>query len=102
VIDNPYCNFDPNAILIVTMNGTYGAGSGLGYTIVPEVTGTTPTGPQINSVISFLVFYNGPGSGFYAGSPEYAKEKWCIRTYSGGYVADARNFNFNVMIVHPN
>jgi len=100
VINNPYCNSNPGAILITTMNATYGVGAGPGYNDLPEVVGDSHA--QIMSTTSFMVFYNGPGGFFYASSPDYARDKWCIRTYSGQEVADPTNFNFNVMVVNPN
>jgi hypothetical protein len=99
VIDNVYCNNNPSAILIVTMNATYGSGNAPGYEMVNEYgcCGTV----QVISPISFLVFYNGINSGLYAASPAYAHNRWCIRTYVGNSVAIPDGFNFNVMVVNP-
>lgn len=101
VIDNPYCNGNPQAILIVTMNGTYGSGSGPGYNDTPEQFGSSGDA-QIVSTTSFMVVYNGPGCSFYAAAPAYARDKWLIRTYTGRSVSSPLNFNFNVMAVNPN
>jgi hypothetical protein len=102
VIDNPYCNGNPQAILMVTMNGTYGTGTGPGFNTPPEEINTIPGGQQIISTTSFMVMFNGSGSSFYAASPAYAKDKWLIRTYTGGFVSDPVGFNFNIMVVNPN
>lgn len=103
VINNPYCNNNPAAILMVTLNGTYGSGNDFGYERVNEFgSGTPPFQLQVASTVSFLVFYNGLNSGFYGAAPLYAKDKWCIRTYSGNFVADPAGFNFNVLVVNPN
>lgn len=98
VIDNVYCNNHPEAILIVTLNGTYGSGNIPGNEIVTEF---GYLNIQVTSTDSFLVFYNGPNSGFYAASPAYAHNRWCIRTYSGNYVSNPDGYNFNVMVVNP-
>jgi hypothetical protein len=98
-IDNPYCNNNPSAILIATLNGTYGAGSGPGYTSIP------PNMPgcldQICHANSFTVFYNGPANPLYASAPAAARDKWCIKAYVGVYVATPLDWNFNIMIIQP-
>jgi hypothetical protein len=102
VIDHPLCNNNPSAILIVTMNGTYGSGAGEGFNTPPEHIGSGPGSPQIVSTTSFMVVYNGPGSVYYAAASAFARDKWLIRTYAGQSVSSPLNFNFNVMIVNPN
>jgi hypothetical protein len=99
VIDHPFCNGNPGAILMVTMNGTYGAGLSPGYETMPE-SFSGSTGCQVLSPTSWLVFYNGPNNSLYAAAPAYARDKWCIRVYAGCYVAGPVNFNFNIMVVN--
>jgi len=98
VIDNPYCNLQPTSILQVTMNGTYGSGASLGYEIMPEVT-TSSGSCQVLTPTSCVIFYNGPNSGFYAAAPAYARDKWCIKAYTGCFVSNPLNYNFNVFII---
>jgi hypothetical protein len=100
VIDHPFCNGNPAAILMVTMNGTYGTGLSPGYEMMPESFSGSGTGCQVLSPTAWLVFYNGPNNSLYAAAPAYARDKWCIRVYSGCFVAGPVNFNFNVMIVN--
>jgi hypothetical protein len=64
VIDNVYCNNNPTAILIVTMNGTYGSGNIPGNEALNEF-GCCSGSVQIASATSFLVFYNGINSGLF-------------------------------------
>jgi hypothetical protein len=99
VIDHPYCNNNPSAILLVTLNGTYGSGAIPGYEMLAETTGSAGT-CQVLSATSFLVFYNGPNSGLYAASPAYARERWCIRTYDGCFITTPINLNFNVLVIN--
>lgn len=98
-IDNPYCNNNPFAILIATLNATYGAGTGPGYTSIP------PNFPgcldQTCHANSFTVFYNGPANPLYASAPVAARDKWCIKAYVGPYVATPLDWNFNIMIIQP-
>jgi hypothetical protein len=98
-IDNPYCNNNPSAILIATLNATYGAGTGPGYTSIP------PNSPgcleQVCHANSFTVFYNGPANPLYASAPAAARDKWCIKAYVGVYVATPLDWNFNIMIIQP-
>ncbi len=106
VIDNVYCNYNPAAIVMVTMNLTYGGTDPQpGYGALPEI--QTPYVPgqiiysQVSSPTSCAVFYNGSNSFYYADSPQYARDKWCIRTYTQAYFCSPVNFNFNVMIINP-
>ena len=102
VIDNPYCNNNPAAILLVTLNGTYGAGVAYGYERVPDDMPLSTIPPQqITVTTSFAVFYNGLNSGFYVSGPVFARDKWCIRTFNSAYYTSPVPFNFNIMVFNP-
>jgi hypothetical protein len=102
-IDNPYCNNNPSAILIVTMNATYGSGTGGGYTDFPAEDPECTA--QTCEPSAYHIFYNGPGNFYYSVAPPAARDKWCIRGYRdtefGTFIADLTGWNFNVIIIQP-
>ncbi|MEP7145217.1 MAG: hypothetical protein ABI707_20190 [Ferruginibacter sp.] len=83
---------------MVTLNGTYGAGLLPGYELMPE---SGAGSIQVVTITSLMVFYNGINSGFYFSGPVYARDRWCIRAYNSGFVANPAPFNFNVMVFQP-
>jgi len=101
VINNTFCNNNPAAILQVTMNATYGSGALPGYEVLAEST-TTGGSCQVLTPTSFMVFYNGPNSGYYPTAPAAARDKWCIRVYTGCFISNPLNYNFNVFVIKPN